>query len=457
MSDFLSILLIMVGVGTLILLPTAYFGGKIGVIIATLVLITLSCYFMIYAKALGKSFANSNSPMVFDWEILIYFIGIALLYSFLAYSAFSFSQVAHGVDGYKIRLIVFSLIIAGLPTYLYSSQVYQQYRTQRKNYTSKVIIAHPKDFPIQLDYLEFIDSKSKKTRFTYSYREDYSLLKKFEGLREQNEHMSSHRYYATLTESLIPIGFDSFVLAWYSLLENRFYKDTFKIDQKKFKVGETYDGQLTISNMLITILPDGNVDLLKIEYSELFHQYHYHKVEFTATEGQSIDQIGELFTPFGDPEYCKERIQLNNNKRKERTEIQLSAEEILSFRKVYNYGFDITINQKPDETNHIIEVRIIDFYLNQYTRSAKFLKNINEKPLPSLIELSLKNDNNDRSWIRIAFNKKAVFNQFITFLEEYKEEITFEVNVNIVGLNKTKIYLRSKDHKLELKDWHISE
>jgi uncharacterized membrane protein YbhN (UPF0104 family) len=78
-------------------------GGKTGLSIASTILI--SCYILLYALALGRSFGNNNSPIHWNWELIGSFMGIALLYGFLAYSSFCFNKVTRGIDGYKIKLI----------------------------------------------------------------------------------------------------------------------------------------------------------------------------------------------------------------------------------------------------------------------------------------------------------------------------------------------------------------
>ncbi|WP_194766371.1 hypothetical protein [Tamlana sp. I1] len=458
MSDYLSVLLIMMVIGLLLLTPAAYFGGKTALIITWIILTAFSCFVLMYGMALGKSFANSSSPTTFNVEILLLFLSFAALYAFIGYGAFCFSQMAHGVAGYKLKWLVCTLILVGYPSFLLARETYSAYTTKVKNYKTEVIIAHPIDFPIQIDQLRFFNSETNQSSIPYSrFLETDRELSRIEGLNYENEDMQSQRYYRKLAATLIPITFNAFELSWYSVLEHRFYKDVFPLDQKKLKVSKTYEGQMLISDMLINILPNGHVDLLKHSYSNYSHIAPYYDVAFTDVEGQSQEAIWELFTPIGKPEEHKENLKRDFAELEANTRTLLTPEEILSFRRVYPYGMTIEINEKPNEINELQEIKIIDFYLNQYTRQVDSLKVISTKPLPSYIEIKLLNDKDERRRIAIAFDKKALFNAYNTFTEIYKDAVYFDISVDIEDLSLSEITLKSKEAKTILQDYRIYE
>lgn len=459
MSDFLATLLIMIGIGLFFLIPSAYFGGKIGVTITAIILTTISCYLFVYAIALGKSFSNSNSSMSLNTDMILQFLSITALFTFMAYGSFCFSQIAHGIEGYKIKLLIWGIILLGYPMYLSINNTSNLHNKQRKHYSSNIIIAHAKDFPILIDRIKFFDSKTKKASSIYSrFHENYKKISEIEGITDQNDFMQSHRYYTKSTNTLIPIGFDSFELSWYSVLENKFYKDIFPIDQKKLKVDENYEKQLTISDMLIHILPHGHVDLLKKEHTDYTHITPYFDVAFNAVKGQTLDAIFKTHSQIASLDINSiENLNRDFKNLEKGTVTKLSPEEILSFRSVYPFGIAIEINQKPNEINELKEIKVIDFYLNQYSRSADFLKEINTKPLPSFIRIKILNNKDKRRWVDIMFDKKMLFNQYTTFIETHKEAVTFDVKVNIVDLTKSQIWLKSKDEKIALDNWIITD
>ncbi|PCI01166.1 MAG: hypothetical protein COB81_07605 [Flavobacteriaceae bacterium] len=459
MSDFLATLLIMIATGLLFLIPAAYFGGKIGVSITAITLTAISCYLFVYAIALGKSFSNSNSSISLNMDMLLQFLTFTAFYAFMAYGSFCFSQVAHGLEGYKIKLLIWAVLLTGYPMYLSISSAYNLHNRHRKHYSSNIIITHAKDFPILIDRIKFFDSKTKKASSIYSrYHENYRKVSEIEGLTDQYEFMQSQRYYTNLTHTLIPIDFDSFELSWYSVLENKFYKDIFPIDQKKLKVDETYEKQLTISNMLIHILPNGHVDLLKKEYTDYTHLTPYFDVAFNSVEGQTLTSIFKTYSQTAPLDINSiENLKRDFKILKKGTVTKLSPEEILSFRSVYPFGIDIEINKKPNEINELKEIKIIDFYLNQYSRRANFLREINTKPLPSFIKIKILNNKDERRWVAIMFDKKLLFNQYTTFIETPTEEVSFDIKVNIEDLTKSKIWLKSKDKKIALDNWIITD
>ncbi len=457
MSDFLATLLIMIGIGLLFLFPAAYFGGTIGVTTSAIILTLITCYLFVYANALGKSFSNSNIAIRLNTDMILKFLTITAFYAFIAYGSFSFSQVAHSVEGYKIKLLIWGIILLGYPMYLSISSAYYLYQTQRKHYSSNIIIAHDKDFPILIDCIKFIDSKRKKTAsFCARFHENYRKVSEIEGFTEPYEYMYSQRYYTNSTDTLIPIGFDTFELSWYSVLENKFYKDLFPIDQKKLKVAENYEKQLIISDMLIHILPNGHVDLLKKEYTDYTHLTPYFDVAFNTVEGQTLDSIFKTHSQIAPLDSTSiENLNRDFKILEKGTVTKLSPEEILSFRSLYPFG--IAINQKPNEINELKDIKIIDFYLNQYSRSADFLKEIITKPLPVLIRIKILNNKDERRWVAIMFDKKLLFNQYTTFIETPKEEVYFDIKVNIEDLTKSKIWLQSKNKKIALDNWMISD
>lgn len=458
MSDFLNILLIMIGIGLLFLMPAAYFGGKTGVIITAIILILINFYIYLYAVGLGKSFSNSNFSTPLETELLQLLV-FTVFYAFMAYGSFCFREVIYGIEGYKIKLLIWSVILLGYPMYLYTTSAYSLYNRNRKHYSSSITITHAKDFPILIDRIKFFDSKSKKASFIYErFQENYKKVSEIEGLTDQNEFMQSQRYYTKLIPTLIPIGFDSFELSWYSVLENKFYKDTFLIDQKKFKISEKYDRQLVISDMLINILPNGHVDLLKRKSTDYIHLFAYFDVAFNDVKGQTLATIFNTHSQIAplDNNDIK-NLNYNFEKLQEETVTKLSLEEILSFRSVYPFGIDIEINKKKNEVNELEDIKIIDFYLNQYTRNADFLKEINTKPLPRFIRIEIVNNKNKRRWVDIMFDKKMLHTQFTTFIKTHKEDVSLAIKINIVDLTKSEIWLKSKDKKIALDNWIITD
>ncbi|MDO6759711.1 hypothetical protein Q4566_05820 [Tamlana sp. 2_MG-2023] len=457
MSDYLTVLLVMISVGLLFLTPAAFFGGKTGVIITVIILTAISCYLLMYAIGLGKSFGNSSAPTSFRVESLLPYLKFAALYAFIGYGAFCFSQMEHGVEGYKIKWLVCTLILVGYPAYLFASEVISESNTKLKYYKTDIVIAHPVDFPVQIDQLRFFDSKTKKSTPThYRYMENDLILSDFEGLDVENNPFRSHRYYKEGISRYLPISFDSFELSWYSILEQRFYKDVFRLDQEKLKTRQESEGQMVISDMLINILPKGHVDLLKREYMEYIHVAAYGKVAFTAVDGQSLDEIFGLFTPIGAPDDHKANRKRDYAKIEQDITHNLSPEEILSFRSVYNYDINVEYIQYPNEVKELKEIEIIDFYLNQYKRSPDFLSERHTKPLPSYMKLKLKGyDKDKRPWIEIGFDKKLLFHAYNTFAEEHNEAISFEILVDIKDLNKSKIWLKSKEEKMSLDGWKM--
>ncbi|MDW5288756.1 hypothetical protein [Formosa sp. PL04] len=458
MSDFLTVLLIMIGVGLLFLLPTAFIGGKKSLIVVTIVLTGISCFLLMYGKALGSSFSNSNRTKSFDWDAVLMSLAFAALYAFIAYGCFCLNQVLNDIDGYKIKLLIWGIILIGYPMYLIISAETSLHNMHKKHYESEIIIAHPIDFPILIDRLRFFDSKTNKSSSLSSrFLENDRMRSSIEGLSYEYEFMQSQRYYTRLPKILIPIDFDTFELSWYSVPEQKFYRDTFSIDQKKLKVGENYDKQLIISDMLIHILPGGHVELLKNEYRNYTHLYSYFDVDFKAVEGQSIDSIWKQYSQV-DSEYINYNnlnydFKILNNGTVEK----LTPEEILAFSSVHTYAIQVELIQKEDEVNELEEIKVIDFYLNQYTRSTEFLRKEGTKPLPSFIQIELLKDREFKGRIEVMFDKKELLNQFNAFTTTPKEDVFFKVTINVADLNKSTIELHSKDETLMLNNWHITD
>ncbi|AZQ64879.1 hypothetical protein EI427_21885 [Flammeovirga pectinis] len=456
MSDFLTTLLIMIGVGLLFLVPSAFIGGKVMLTIVTLLLTGISCYLLLYGKALGKSFANSTTPTSIDLELVLLFLSFAALYTFIAYGSFCLKQATYGIDGYKIKLLIWFIILIGYPTYLSVSAALSLYHVQKKNYTTAIIIVHAIDFPVLIDRIKFFDSKTKKaSSVSYRYHENDRKMNQIEGLSSDNEQMRYQRYYTQLSPTLIPIGFDSFELSWYSISESRFYRDTFPIDQKKLKIDENYDGYLTISDLLINILPDGNVDVLKREYTSYTHLGAYFDVAFTPVDGQSIDTIWKNHSQIDEQNINYRNLNIDFERLKAGTVRNLSPEEILSFRNVYAYGIDIELLQKEETISEFRDITVVDFYLNQYSRSSKFLKKISTTPLPSLIRVKHIDNKDQYHWVTIMFDKKELLKQFEFFTKTHKNEVSFKIVINSSALKKSTIWLQSNDDKIVLDNWSI--
>lgn len=72
---------------------------------------------------MGRSFANSNAPVSIDTEMLMTFLGFALLYASISFTAFWLRQVNHSIGGYTIPTIGIASII-GLPKRLFSNTLF---------------------------------------------------------------------------------------------------------------------------------------------------------------------------------------------------------------------------------------------------------------------------------------------------------------------------------------------
>lgn len=459
MSDFLSVLVIMLSVGLVLLIPAAYFGGKRAVFITALVLTVISCFCYVYMLALGKAFSNSNSSVIINLDIALEFLAIAFLYGFIAYGSFCLRQVACGQDGYKIKVVIWSLLLVGVPLSIYANNTYSIYKTHKKYYSTAITIAHAKDFPILIDRIKFFNSKTQNaSSISARFHENYRKVREIEGLRDSHKLMHSQRYYTKMANTLVPIGFDSFELSWFSVLENRFYKDVFSIDQSKFKVGENYEKQRTINNMLFNIQPNGYVDLLKEEYSNYIHLASYSDTKSYDVSDQTLDSIFQLHSQVA-PLDARRIANLHRDFDilKKGTVTKLSLEDILDFRKVYSFGITIECNQKSNETNTIKAIEVIDFYLNQYSKSAAFLQKTKTQPLPSLIRIKLINTKEKQRSVAIIFDKKSLVNQYNSFTDTKEEDVTFEIRLHLSELTKSQIWLQSKNKKTVLKDWIISE
>lgn len=457
MSDYLITLLVMIGVGLFFLVPAAYFGGKVGVVITTVILIFISCYLYLYGIAIGKSFSNSHSSVVLDTDMILQFLSFTALFAFIAYGAFCFSKIAHGIGGFKIKLVIWGAVLIGYPMYIAISNLYNLHQKQRKHYSNTIVITHAKDFPILIDRIKFFDSKTKKaSSIRYRFYENYNKVSEIEGLSYKGKSMSSQRYYTTSGHTLIPIKFDSFELSWYSVLENKFYKDKFSIDSQKLRVREDSKKQLIINDMLIHILPNGHVDLLKKEYQDYSSLVTYFDVAFSVVEGQTLEAIFKSHSQITLLDANSiERLHKDFKILENGTGTKLSPKEILNFRNVYSFGIDIEINQEFKEENEIKEVEVVDFYLNRYTRSVDFFKGINSKPLPGFMRLKVLNSKGGMRWLDIMFDKKSLFHQYVTFVESHKDEVFFDIKVNIGDLTKSEIYLKSKNEKIILNNWII--
>lgn len=456
MSDYLTVLLIMTCVGLLLLIPSAYFGGKIGVIIVASILTILSCYILVWGIGIGKSFSNSHASTSLNSDTILQFLSFTTLYAFLAYSCFCFSQVLHGINGYKTKSLVCLVILFGYPMFLFIRNNVSLHSRLKKNYSNEIIIAHPKDFPILIDRIKFCNSKTKEAfHVSYNFYETDRKLYQIEGLPDKSQFMQSQRYYTQKTKHLIPISFDSFELSWYSILENKFYKDIFPIDTKNLKIGENYDKQLTINDFLIHILPNGHVDLLKREYTNYTHLISYFDIKFRSVEGQSIDSIWKNNSQVEQQYLNSQNLNFRFEKLKRGTVTKLTPEEILSFRSVFSFGINIEIDKKDKNSNTLKNIKIIDFYLNQYSRSVNFLRTASEKPLPSLIRIEILDNEEEKHWVSIVFDKKKLFDQYTNFIKINNKDVLFQVNLNIENVSKSKIWLKSKGQKISIDGWDI--
>ncbi|CDF79334.1 hypothetical protein BN863_16220 [Formosa agariphila KMM 3901] len=256
---------------------------------------------------------------------------------------------------------------------------------------------------------------------------------------------------------LIPIEFDTFELSWYSVPEEKFYRDTFSIDQKKLKVDENYDKQLTISDLLVNILPNGHVELLKNEYTNYSHLNSYYDVAFNDVKGQSIDSIFKQYS-----QIPSENIDYKNLNRDFKiltngTVDKLTPEEILAFKNLHTYGIQVELQQKEQGFSMSQDIKVIDFYLNQYTRSSDFLRKESTKPLPSLIQIKILKDREFKDRIEVMFDKKELQNQFNMFTATPKADVHFNIIINVDDLQKSIVELQSKNETMTLNNWYIAD
>ena len=483
-SDSSLILLTMLFFANLILLPSGYFGGKVGLVVAAIVLTAITAFLYIYMLALGKSFANGNSNSTIDIKHIISFIAFACFYAFMAYGAFMISQMLKGEASYGWQIIGWLVVCLSFPLFDYSQSyygIYSYHQEQKKYYSTDITIAHPKNFPILIDQLNFINSKGKTssstslTKNAELYRDD-QYVKRFEGIDvESNEnlrYLQSHLFYSigpdpTPSNSRstsnysrardwrIPTNFDAFELSWYSVADKKFYKDTFPLDQKKLDIKDKYGGGREINDLLINILPTGHVDLLKRKSGDLLHTIPYWDIAFTQLESEDLT---EILTHFSTQNLTGKYLEmLTDTYAKALITITEGHEpnEVLKFRSVQPFGIDIKFKESQSSLYELRRIEVIDFYLNEYARSAKTLKKVHTLALPSHFEINFADKNNDWSEINIAFDKASLFEQFNHFKEKNTGDIYFDVTLDKDNLRETEVVFKANESTSKITGWEI--
>jgi len=475
LSDNSTVLLIMIAVTMFIFFPAAYFGGKKSLVVVVIVATCLTAFLYLYGEGLGRSFSNSHSGGGLNAGHLFMFVLFACFYLVMAYGNYSLVQTIKGESGYGIQLVVWLVLCASYPVFDYASQSYQynQYLAeQKKYYEAEIVIAHPVKFPVLIDHIRFLNVKSGSSSVMdnpFSRDDEEEYVYDFENLRgESEEHLKAHVYY-TIDDPRhdyskgpfakgalkVPVDFDAFELSWYSIADKKFYKDVFPLTQNKLEISEIYGTHVKkINDLLINILPTGQVDLLKRQSGDILHTVPYWDIAHTDVES---DDLSEILTHFTNKD-------IDGKQLKELTETYQKAlndttnnnpDEVLRYRSVQPYGIEVKFEESQSTLYKLQKMTMVDFYLGQYRRRVSAFQPVRELPLPSHLMIDITDQNKKWSKIHIAFNKASLFEKFKTFSAENAGDIYFELILNKDDLTKTSISLKANGASEKLTDFKV--
>ncbi|TEW52559.1 hypothetical protein [Psychromonas algicola] len=476
LSDNSTVLLIMIAVAMFIFFPTAYFGGKKSLIIAVCILTGLTAFVYLYALGLGRSFANSNASGAIDSSQLIMFVLFTCFYLLMAYGNYSLVQTIKGESGYGIQLVVWLVLCVSYPVFDYASQSYQYSQhlaEQKKYYEAEIVIAHPVKFPVLIDHIRFLNVESGSSSVMdnpFSRDDEEEYVYDFEKLRgESEEHLKGHVYYAiddprhdyskgpfSKGALKVPVDFDAFELSWYSIADKKFYKDVFPLTQNKLEISEIHGTHVKkINNLLINILPTGQVDLLKRKGRDILHTVPYWDIAYTDV---GSDDLSDILTHFTSKEIDGKRLEeLTETYQKALNDTaENNPDEVLRYRSVQPYGIEVKFDESQNTLYKMQKMTLVDFYLGQYRRSINAFQPIRELPLPSHLMIDITDQAKKWSEIHITFNKASLFEQFKTFSAENEGDIYFELILNKDDLTKTSISLNANGVSRKLTDFKVS-
>jgi len=462
-SDFLFTVLVVTAIGLLLLVPATFWGGKVGVIVAIALLMLGSWFLYAWGTGLGRSFANAP-PVVnagLDWSMLLVMLKLLLFYSFLAYGVWHLCQTIKTDEKSYVVLSLWFAVLIGLPASLYGHQTYQLYVKQIKHYATSIIVTHAKTMPLIIDQLTFIDL-SNDERLIVSLRLDNTenIAERFEALAPEalaiNTEDSSgsnvsaqQNYYTHYQDIYVPAGFDQFELSWYSILEQRFYKDSFAVVRKKLSIKRDFTGQTKMSDLIINIWPQGHVDLLKQEQGERTHLNQYRDVAY-----KEIKLEQKLLADVFGTNHQKSRLisQISQAKQQfEQTDNnQDSLNEQLKLRQFYDWGLTVNVLNETEHSYQVKAITVADVFLRSYSRRVTGLKVTEQQPLPNRLVFELSDNNDKEIKLQLVLDPMVLQALVQRGMKDGEGEFQLEVNIDINSLDSSEVFIIEAGRRVRL-------
>lgn len=449
-SDFYLNFFAIVALLLIVIIPiqwvTNFYFGLIGGVLSSIALSVLGGLLYQFVHQFGRAMASTGNVHVSKSELLYVFGGAFLIA--LAITALSNFGVYHLVQYYKSgilnKLAFFSwlLITAGGPLGYIGAKEFSAWRVtynKERHFTPVFLSVYTyPELPIIIDELRFVNTSNGKESTIYFYQYDRS---EWEG-KEINDRSLWEAFSKKID---IPKGADSFVMSWYSLVEDIYYSDEFPFPYDRFPMRKYPAGSNEMEPLKIHIKPEGKVDLLG-SYQKLLFYY-----KDIATKPINDNEKNEKLMTFMSRHMSKGRKEelaaaLEAINASGRPQKRMEMEE-----KAFHWRMTL------EGLGEVSTIHLGDFRYQNYRPTDEWLGTMSKKPLPAVVSVYFKtNDQEKGFWVTFYPDFEQLY-QIVLDLTAGNDDqpISFSLAVKDHLKEEIEFLIKSDTETVKLTAWQV--
>lgn len=439
--DELAVLLWMLLSGLVVLGLLILIFKMPGAIFGSLLLSGICSFIYAYAKSFGKADISAG-------YLAIALVLTILFFSFISYGLLEINTYFASGTINKWGTSIWFAVITLVPFGLFSAHYIPQAYNIINFINMDLDITYHNSYPIYIEEVKFINSKNKSEsilgrlygtskKSVMLKHQDLEKMSLKEKLNAELMTMSSYSSkFSFQNPSQIPVGADGFIISWYSLIEDRYYSDTFPFPLEKFDSGIVRaNAQRFIHHPTVHLIPNGSAVVYS---SNMFNILNFHKIEFESIDDEKKSNFRKSF--FKDVQF-------------EGTTSELETE--LDFIKKENQLEDLKRQNTFLNWSLIIEGRtkestisIIDSIYNRFTCKTN---TVNRGPTPRVISFS-----SDKYKYEFYLDTYKALDLIEDHLSKEKDaKVILRVDFNESSPEGSKVFFNINEKDYLFSDWEV--
>lgn len=432
------------------------YGAVSGLIVGFVISLWLASVFVYFGHALIQNSSNRFglidvfSPRYFR-EILPGFLACFIVFVVATFLIDVLLQWYKTGVLNQTRLVIWLAISILVPGSYYGykrAKAYLEDRYKRLHFLKVDFkISHYEDMPIIVDRLGFRSPTTSKSDDDDVYI--YTMVSK-QNSRDDIEETDvlDRDTLVRMEDKKIPIDTDKLLLSWYSIMEDKYYRDTFDFPRDKLTIRDIDGHSFIFGDMDIIIYPGGRMCLYNKNFPDgkkIIQQYCVASAKEIMNEKKQMLLDKFLAYPGNDIEQ-DELLQVAQEYQKSDLLEQLYQMQERAFSWKIKHEF-------PDK---IQRIRVEDFSGKEYQLVYKAVEGVSKSCLPRVIRIKYKSTESSGGYdVMIEFNSSKLYEQILQQTRN-DDDVPLEFLITDPGDGNIEVYLQTPEQKAIIKDTRIT-